>query len=93
MVCIDCGRPTAGFSRHCVNCGSGRTQNTDSLDGLWGRFKSKPKPTRRSRDDDDDYDEPKKSGGFFSGWWPFKLLFFPFWLVWKIFRLALRLVF
>ena len=87
MTCIDCGRQTTGYANYCTACGGSRFQNTDALDGLWDRFKPSPKPKRRTRRKSDE--EGEKSGGFFSGWWPFKLLRFPFWLGWKAVKLLL----
>jgi len=98
MKCTTCGRGPIFFGDTCSYCPTTNRDNTQSMDGFWGRFQSSPKPAKlkRRRDyDADDYDEPRsrKSGGFFSGWWPFKLLFFPIWLIWKIVRLTLRIVF
>lgn len=92
MTCLDCGHQTANNPRFCPECGSQRFQNTDSMDDFWNRFRSTPKLKRYSRS----YDystHAKDSGGFFSGWWPLKLLFFPFWLIGKALGLALRILF
>jgi len=52
---------------------------------FWSKFKSVSKPGRHTRE----YNftpGPAARSGFFSGWWPFKLLVFPFWILWKLVR-------
>lgn len=90
MVCIDCGRQTASFSRRCDNCHGSRFQNTDSLDGFWSRFSTKPRHSARHQARNA---EAHASEGFFSGFWPLKLLFLPLWLGWKLLAAALRILF
>ena len=92
MTCIECGHQTSGHLSYCIDCGGNRFQNTSSLDGCWGRFRSFPKPGRRSLSYDYSARKPD-SGGFFSGWWPLKLLFFPVWAGWKVVRVALSAIF
>lgn len=87
MTCITCGRHTTGYTSHCPGCGwCSRFQNPDSLAGFRGWFRPGAASKRHSRS----YDyspRSQRSSWFFSGWWLFKLLFFPFWLVRKLVRL------
>ena len=88
MTCIDCGHQTTGHPSYCIDCGGNRFQNTDSMDGFWGRSQSATKQGKHSLSYDYSARKPDSSG-FFSGWWPLKLLFFPVWVSWKVVRVAL----
>jgi hypothetical protein len=74
MKCTSCGRGTVYFGDTCSHCGTRNHDNTQALDGFWGRFR--PKDTGKKPQG------PKKS--FFSPAWaiPFKLLWLPIRLGW-----------
>jgi hypothetical protein len=70
--------------------GNFRFLSTDSMSGFWNRFKARTKQRGTSLN----YDyrpHRRKSNDFFSGWWPFKLLFWPIWLGWKLLKRLLIL--
>jgi len=85
LTCITCGRHTTAYFDYFPICGGSRFQNADSLTGFWNWFKPDAKaPSKRYFRCYDYSPRRQHSGGLFSDWWPFKLLLFPFWLVWKI---------
>ncbi|RTQ50197.1 hypothetical protein EJV47_11220 [Hymenobacter gummosus] len=74
MKCTSCGREGIFFGDTCQHCGTRNRDNTQSLDGLWGRAQSKEKPRKAPG--------PKKS--FFRPLWalPFRVLWLPVRLGW-----------
>jgi hypothetical protein len=85
MACPNCGRPAAEFPSFCLGCRMRHRQHPAGQTGLWGKFI--PTSSGNSRR----YDfasRPVYKQAFFSGWWPFKLLFFPAWAFWQLIRLA-----
>ena len=85
IPCITCGRHTTAYFGYCPGCGGSRFQNADSLTSFWNWFKPDA-PSKRYFRSYDYSPRSQHSGGFFSGWWPSKLLLFPLWLVRKLVR-------
>ena len=84
MVCLDCGRPAAELSSYCIGCRSQHRPHSAGRAGFWSKFTTKSSRYTRQYD----FTRPPSASGFFSGWWPFKLLFFPLWALWKLVQLA-----
>jgi len=85
MDCLDCGQPAAEFSSFCIGCRSRHRQHPVGRAGFWPKFVTKSGRYTRH------YNfaaRPAGDHGFFSGWWPLTLLFFPLWALWKIIQLA-----
>ncbi|WP_345048907.1 hypothetical protein [Hymenobacter glaciei] len=83
MVCLDCGRPATVFSSYCVGCRTTHRQHPGAQPGFWDKFTTKSSRYTRQYD----FARPAVERSFFSGWWPLKLLFLPFWLLWKLVQL------
>ena len=78
LTCTSCGRGRVFIGNVCTLCGARNRNNTQSMAQFWGKGNARRGPRASS-----------SGGSFFSPGWaiPFKLLWLPVRLVWRLVKI------